>query len=106
MDELDAYVLEVDLMLSRAREAGDEALLRMSIDALLANPKNRIKQYNGQIYGYREDEMVVKLLTNKKEQYEDYNLDRFIAETQTFFHIKDRAPLKGGKREIFFLTPK
>jgi SAM-dependent methyltransferase len=54
----------------------------------------------------REDEMVVKLLTNKKEQYEDYNLDRFIAETQTFFHIKDRAPLKGGKREIFFLTPK
>ena len=37
--------------------------------------------------------MVVKLLTNKKEQYEDYNLDRFIAETQTLFHIADRAPL-------------
>lgn len=54
----------------------------------------------------RQDEMVVKLLTNKKEQYPDYNLGQFVRECDSFFTIKDRQPLKGGKREIFFLTPK
>lgn len=54
----------------------------------------------------RNDEMVVKLLTNKKEQYEDYNFDQFISETEQFFSIVDRESLKGGKREIFYLTPR
>ena len=54
----------------------------------------------------REDEMVIKLLTNKKEQYHDYNCEQFISETEQFFQIRDRAPLKGGKREIYFLSPK
>jgi len=54
----------------------------------------------------REDEMVVKLLTNKDEKYEDYNLKRFIAEAEQFFVIRDRESLKDGKREIFFLTPR
>ena len=53
----------------------------------------------------REDEMVVKLLTNKKEQYADYNLAQFTADAERFFSIKDRQPLKGGKRELFCLTP-
>ena len=54
----------------------------------------------------REDEMVVKLLTNKKEQYEDYNLGQFTAEAERFFTIKAQESLKGGKREIFYLTPR
>ena len=54
----------------------------------------------------RNDEMVVKLLTNKKEQYEDYNLEQFVAEAQEDFTIEDREELKGGKREIFFLRPR
>jgi SAM-dependent methyltransferase len=54
----------------------------------------------------REDEMVVKLLTNKKEQYDDYDLAQFIEECERFFTIRDRDPLKGGKREIFYLEPK
>ena len=54
----------------------------------------------------REDEMVVKLLTNKKEQYEDYNLNQFLLEADQLFSIKDREPLKGGNRHIFFLTPR
>ena len=54
----------------------------------------------------REDEMVVKLLTNKKEQYEDYNLEQFIAEVQRYFTIMDRESLKSGKREIFYLKPR
>ena len=53
----------------------------------------------------RNDEMVVKLLTNKSEQYEDYNLDQFILDANEFFTIEDRTPLKGGKREIFYLKP-
>lgn len=54
----------------------------------------------------REDEMVTKLLTNKKEQYTDYNINQFIAEAEQFFTIEDRELLKGGKREIFFLSPR
>ena len=53
----------------------------------------------------RNDEMVEKLLTNKKEQYDDYNLEQFILDTNKYFTIIDRAPLKGGKREIFYLKP-
>jgi len=54
----------------------------------------------------REDEMVVKLLTNKHEKYADYNLPQFLAEVDLYFDIKDREILKGGKREIFLLSPK
>ena len=57
-------------------------------------------------YVDRHDEMVIKLLTNKKEQYEDYNLKQFVTDASVHFSIADRIPLKGGKREIFFLTPK
>jgi hypothetical protein len=54
----------------------------------------------------REDEMVVKLLTNKKEQYDDYSLEQFTSEAERYFTVKDRASLKGGQREIFFLIPR
>lgn len=54
----------------------------------------------------RDDDMVVKLLTNKKEKYEDYNIVQFKAEAEALFTIEDSQILKGGKREIFFLTPK
>ena len=53
----------------------------------------------------REDELVVKLLTNKKEQYEDYNSDQFVQAVERFFSITDRHPLKTGKRELFCLSP-
>ena len=54
----------------------------------------------------REDEMVVKLLTNKTEKYGDYNLEQFITEAELFFTIAGREPLKNGKREIFYLQPR
>ncbi|WP_420860647.1 hypothetical protein [Algirhabdus cladophorae] len=54
----------------------------------------------------RSDEMVVKLLTNKKEQYHDYNITQFEAELAPLFDIVDRQPLKDGDREIFMLKPK
>jgi len=54
----------------------------------------------------REDEMVVKLLTNKEEQYTDYNLPQFLIDVDLFFEVRDREILKGGKREIFHLIPK
>ena len=49
--------------------------------------------------------MVIKLLTNKTEQYRDYNRDNFITQAQQHFVIKKSEPLKGGKREIFHLMP-
>lgn len=54
----------------------------------------------------RDDEMVVKLLTNKDEKYEDYNLQQFVDDVECYFDIETRKTLKGGKREIFFLVPK
>jgi hypothetical protein len=54
----------------------------------------------------RSDEMVIKLLTNKKEQYADYSIEDFTKECQKSFKISGRQELKGGKREIFYLTPK
>lgn len=54
----------------------------------------------------RSDEMVIKLLTNKKEQYADYNIENFTRECMELFEISGRQELKGGKREIFYLSPK
>lgn len=54
----------------------------------------------------RHDEMVIKLLTNKVEQYEDYTLDQFVSEAEDLFEIVEQEPLKGGKRIIFYMRPK
>ena len=53
----------------------------------------------------KEDEMVVKLLTNKKEQYDGYNIDTFVKQIEQLFTINSRDKLKNGKQEIFNLTP-
>lgn len=68
-----------------------------------------LRGYNAEIileFVDRSDEMVIKLLTNKKEQYEDYNLEQFVSEVEQHFDIRDRRKLKGGKREVFYLTPR
>jgi hypothetical protein len=54
----------------------------------------------------RDDEMVIKLLTNKKEKYPDYNIDQFRSEAERLFTIEDSQVLKGGKRTIFFMVPR
>ncbi len=54
----------------------------------------------------RKDEMVVKLLAHKSEQYLDYNVEQFASECEELFQISDRQILKGGKREIFHLIPR
>ena len=58
------------------------------------------------VFVNREDQMVIKRLTNKKEQYEDYTLGQFTVEAERFFTIKDHESLKGGKRELFYFTPR
>ena len=50
----------------------------------------------------RDDEMVQTLLRNKDDQYDDYRPEIFETELARHFEIRDRRPLKGGKREIFF----
>lgn len=54
----------------------------------------------------RHDEMVIKLLTNKKEKYEDYSRQQFEQEMGERFVITDSSELKGGKRVIYGLHPK
>jgi hypothetical protein len=50
----------------------------------------------------REDEMVRRLLANKDDQYGDYDRETFEALLAERFDIADQAPLKGGKRAIYF----
>ena len=54
----------------------------------------------------RSDDMVIKLLTNKKEQYEDYSLKIFEGQVRERFEVIDSQDLKGGKRRIYMLRPK
>ena len=51
----------------------------------------------------RNDEMVVQLLNNKNELYEDYNKENFIKLVSKKFKIIDSQSLKDDKRELFFL---
>ena len=54
----------------------------------------------------RDDEMVIKLLANKKEQYDDYNIKSFESSVLKFFSIEDKQPVKNGLRQLYYLTPK
>ena len=53
----------------------------------------------------RDDEMFLKLIENKREEYADYTMDNFETEVGRHFSIGDRLVLKGGKREMFLLEP-
>ena len=53
----------------------------------------------------REDDMVKKLLLNKKEQYLDYNIDAFENSIEKYFSIEKTDLLKGGHRKIYHLIP-
>ena len=54
----------------------------------------------------RDDEMVGKLLANREDQYEDYHPEIFRDLLTARFDIQAEEPLKGGKRRIYFATPK
>ena len=54
----------------------------------------------------RPDEMVQKLILNKKEKYPDYNKDAFERELSSRFKILDSQDLKGGDRKIYFCEPR
>jgi len=54
----------------------------------------------------RDDDMVIKLLTNKKEQYADYNIKSFESSVLKFFSIEDKQPVKNGLRQLYYLIPK
>lgn len=50
--------------------------------------------------------MVKKLLVNKKERYDDYNLASFEKSASKFFDIKNTVNLKDGLRKLFYMIPK
>lgn len=50
----------------------------------------------------REDEMVQKLLRNKLDNYDDYNLESFEQQFEKLYEVVSREELKSGKRVIFF----
>ena len=52
------------------------------------------------------DEMTLRLLKNKRNKHPDYTLARFESIAASMFDIADKAPLKEGRRHIYFLQPK
>ncbi len=54
----------------------------------------------------RNDEMVEKLLMNKKEQYPDYTRENFESALGAHFKILSTEPLKGEKRRLYHIKPK
>lgn len=66
--DLTAYDDEIDAMGAAARAADDEALLRISIDALIASPGGgRLAQFGGSAYRWPNREFV-PLLTYAHER--------------------------------------
>lgn len=57
IDEWYTYNMDIDAMIANARAAGDEDLLRLSIDSLISSPDNRLGRFIGQVYAYSDDEM-------------------------------------------------
>ncbi len=53
----------------------------------------------------REDEMVQQMLRNREDQFSDYHLAGFEALLPSRFSVLERAPLKDGRRVIYFLQP-
>lgn len=54
----------------------------------------------------RQDEMLMRLLANKDDQYDDYHAEVFEGLLAERFDIADKQPLKGGKRTIYFALAK
>jgi hypothetical protein len=54
----------------------------------------------------RDDEMVKTLLACREDQYADYQPDSFRELLAARFDIRADAPLKGGRRHIYFAEPR
>ncbi len=50
----------------------------------------------------RGDEMVQTLLASREDQYADYHAENFRELLAAYFDVRSDAPLKGGKRHIYF----
>lgn len=61
IDDWQTYEADMDAMIDAARRNGDEDLLRLSIDALVAAPAGRIDAFVGQVYAFSDDDLVALL---------------------------------------------
>jgi len=83
--------------------------IRMTANIPCKNYLSYLRSLNCEViieFVNRDDEMVIKLLKNKHEQYLDYNINTFKEEVVKSFEIKSSVKLKNGMRELFHLTPK
>lgn len=58
MADLEAYDAEIDEMGARAEAAGEGELLRLSLDALIAGPRDRLHTFLGQVYSFPGNEIT------------------------------------------------
>ncbi|NIZ14726.1 hypothetical protein [Phaeobacter sp. HF9A] len=65
---------DVHSMKMAAERAGDLEWLRLSLDALIANPRGRIGQFVEQGYPYSDDEMVTLLTYAYQKIWPDHKI--------------------------------
>lgn len=58
MADLEAYDPEIDEIGARAAAAGESELLRLSLDALIAGPRDRLHTFRGQVYSFPGRELT------------------------------------------------
>ena len=58
MKDLGAYDSAIDSMGAAAEAADDTDWLQIAMDAVIADPQDRIGLFAGQVFPYREDELV------------------------------------------------
>ena len=83
--------------------------IRISSNIPCENFLKYLKNLNSEViieFVNRDDDMVKKLLVNKKERYDDYNLASFEKSASKFFDIKNTVNLKDGLRKLFYMIPK
>ena len=53
----------------------------------------------------RKDEMAAKLISQRKEQFDDYTRRNFEAAIKPRFQLRETLPLKNGNRQMYWLSP-
>ncbi|MGU9951711.1 MAG: methyltransferase [Gammaproteobacteria bacterium WSBS_2016_MAG_OTU1] len=83
--------------------------LRISANIPLDLILDWLRQTDAQIiieFVGRDDDMTKRLLQNKDETYDDYNLENFDSAVRRRFIVEDEAMLKDGTRKLYFLHPR
>lgn len=58
IDDWETYEVDMDAMIREARQNGDEDLLMLAINSLVADPDGRIDEFVGHVYAFTDEDLV------------------------------------------------